>query len=316
MTINICNKRFHDIIKTSNLEKTTQDTYIKQLNMWLRYSPCLSDIINNPDTYVEALGKSGIEESSKWAMLKAIIALLKHSGLKDSHPSVYNKWYHDHFDKSNTAVKEKWQEFTPSQKTLESAMTWKDIIAKYNKISREKPYSLEHLTLALYTIIPPRRQRDYYRLAVIREKDKMDEVKRSPGVSGYLDLTISPAVLVVLTYKTKKLYKEWKKELPLPLDKIVRKYLERRPKAKYLFEKLDGEPYPSHDSFTVCNNRILKRVLENENASVNVLRHAASTYVYYNTSMSPLEKQQYAFDMGHSVITQSHYVVTKHHLSV
>jgi hypothetical protein len=59
----------------------------------------------------------------------------------------------------------------------------------------------------------------------------------------------------------------------------------------------------------VCNNRVLKRVLGRKEASVNVVRHAASTYVYYHPTMTPLEKKKYALDMGHSMETQSHYVV-------
>ena len=166
-TIHANNQEFKSAIQNAALEKTTKDTYINHLNMWLKFHPSLADIINQPETFVPLIDNGGLSESSKAAMHKAIIALLKHSGHKESHPDVYSKWYNDYFQKSNAAMKQKWNDFVQAPKTLEGAMTWRQIIDKYNETSRNKPYSLEHLTIAMYTIIPPRRQRDYWKTALI-----------------------------------------------------------------------------------------------------------------------------------------------------
>lgn len=308
--VDITNEEYKTFIMNAQIENTTKESYIKHLNMWIKVHPKISDIINCPQTYVPMLDKRKLSDSSKAAMHKAIIALLKHSGIKVSHPEIYHKWYKDYFDESNSAMKKKWEDFVQSPQTLEGAMTWQQIIDKYNIISRTSPNSLEHLTLAMYTIIPPRRQMDYWKTGIIRNEEERQLITNDKTISGYVDLTISPACLTVLSYKTKKKYDIWKKELPPPLERIIRKHIQIiRPNAKYLFERLDGDPYLSHEAFTNRNNRILKKILGNEKASVNVLRHAASTYVFYNTKMTPLEKSRYARDMGHSIETQSHYVV-------
>lgn len=304
----ITNAGLFDGIKQAPIEETTKESYMKQLKMLQKYNPDLGTLLMNPDKYGPLISE-GERESTKAALFKVIIALLKHSGLKETNQELYYKWYKDYFNESNAVIKQKWAEYKQAPKTLEGAMTWQEIIDKYNAVSREKSYSLDHVSLGMYTIIPPRRQRDYWKLLLIHNQNEKVILETDKSISGYLDLTVSPALLVVMTYKTKKNYDEWRKVLPPPLDKIIRRHLQTRPGAKYLFEKLNGDPFPTHHSFTVKNNNVLKRVLDNKDASVNVLRHAASTWVYYNNKMTPLQKEQYARDMGHSVNTQSHYVM-------
>lgn len=319
MAVAVTNDDYKKCIMDAPIAAATKRSYVSQLNMWLKYHDNLAEIIGDPDKYADMVARDK-PLATRNAMFKVIIALLKHCGAKDSNPALYHKWYNGFFRETNANVKEEWNQYKQAPKTLEGAMTWRQIIDAYNEVSRSKPYSLDHLTLAMYVIIPPRRQRDYWKLAIVRGDADWEAARGGDGgISGYIDLRVSPGVLIVSTFKTQKTYNEWRKVLPAPLDNIVRRYLAKRDghtgthsekgRLRYLFEKKSGEPYPSHDSFTVVNNSVLKRVLGESGASVNVIRHAASTWVFYNSKMTPLEKKNWALDMGHSVDMQGHYVM-------
>lgn len=301
------NELFAFINNAESLQETTKKSYIGLLNMLRKHNDNLWELINDPDKYGPIVVQSTCI-STQTALFRVIIALLKHSGIKESNVDLYIKWYKDFFEQSNSVVKQKWEEFKQSPKTVEGAMTWQQIIDKYNETARNKWCSLDHVTIGMYTIIPPRRQRDYWKMALIRNEHERKTHLADPTISGYIDFTLSPTTMTVLTYKTQRSYDTWKKLLPAPLERIIKKHLATRPKAKYLFEKMNGDPYPNSGSFTFRNNSILKRVLDNKHASVNVLRHAASTWVFYNNNMTPLEKKNFADDMAHSFETQSHYV--------
>ena len=216
------------IEKAVDLSDGTKSEYIRSLKKLLKDFDNsyvhISNIISQPEKFIECI-EEGRTESTVYSILKAITALFKYSDMKDTHKEIHLKWksyLHPYIQRS----RDKWDNNIQSNRTKQCEITWPMI----NQISRTNPYSLEHVTIALYTIIPPRRQYDYWKLFIIRnDDDKRIMEKQKDTLTGYIDLTIAPCILTILRYKTYKTYKNWTKVLPEPLDKIIRNYLKNNP---------------------------------------------------------------------------------------
>jgi hypothetical protein len=161
------------------------------------------------------------------------------------------------------------------------------------KVGKWNVGTIEHVTLALYTMIPPRRQQDYWKLWI--------GPNPPTGTTGTIDLV--KKTIEVTDFKTVDKYQTFRKELPPTLIDTITKL---RPEG-WLFSKKDGLPYTSLSSFSDANNNVIKRALGNPNASVNTLRHAAASFVATDQYMLRGEKKQFATDMGHSLAMQGLY---------
>lgn len=314
------NEQYKQSINGSALAAATKKNYTHQIDMLSRKlgGVSLCEIINDSDKYVPAIREHYPVDSTRTAVFNVILSVIKHSNIKQTYPEVFRKWYDDHFKGLKGEQNARFKQFIQSDRTMEAAMPWKEVVARYNVMARTVPYSLEHLTLAMYTVIPPRRHQDYWRMVLVREAGDMKRVEEDKTVSGYIDLRVSPAVMTVLNYKTKGLYDTFRKELPKVLEVIIKRHLKEREgkggpagvRQVYLFQKGVGEPFQNKNQFATSNNKVLKRALDNPKASVNVIRHAACTHMY-EAKLEPAVKQQYALDMGHSLDMQSHYFVKK-----
>jgi hypothetical protein len=310
-----CNKwtndQYKQVINNSMLADATKKNYTHQIDILTKKlgGVSLCEVINNADKFVPAIKDAYPVDSTRTAVFNVLLSVIKHSNIKQTYPEIFRKWYDDHFKELKGAQNAKFKAFIQSDRTVAAAMPWKDIIARYNELARTVPYSLEHLTLAMYTLIPPRRHQDYWRMVLVRADEDMKRVEGDKTVSGYVDLRRKPAMMTVLNYKTKGLYDTFKKELPKVLEVIIRKHLKgREGQQVYLFQKDVHRPFANKNQFATSNNNVLKRALDNPKASVNVIRHAACTYIY-EAKLEPAVKQQYALDMGHSLDMQSHYFV-------
>lgn len=312
-----CNKwtndKYKQYIMDSGLAAATKKNYTHQIDILckrLGSGVSLCDILGDADKYIPRITELYPVDSTRTAVFNVLLSVIKHSNIKKTYPEVFKKWYDDGFKVLKGEQNARFKQFIPSDRTVAAAMSWKDIIARYNHLARTAPYSLEHVTLAMYTLIPPRRHQDYWRMMVVKGAEDKARVEGGSDMSGYIDLTVSPAVMKVMAYKTKDLYGEYVKELPKVLEVIIRRYMKSRVGQTYLFQKNEREPFGNKNQFAVSNNKVLKRALDSKTASVNVIRHAACTYIY-GAKMDPVEKQQYARDMGHSYDMQAHYFVKK-----
>lgn len=296
-----------DIISNSSLSQSTKNEYINCLRYFIKeqnYKYRISDMIKNPDNIHQIISKK--TTANTVCLSKSCIAIFKYSDLKDKHPEYHKQWK-DIIYPYLIEHQQKWENNTPSKRTQNCDVTWKDIIDSYNNISINKPYSIEHMTIGLYTIIAPRRQTDYWKLFIVKKKEDKDNLPND--ITGYIDLSEKPGILYVTQYKTKRFYNTWQKQLPDSLSKIIHQYIKNNPHLIYLFENKDGKPYKTNRNFAEANNNILKKVTNNKNMSVNIIRHAAATYVHKHPSIQLKDKRQYALDMGHNYLTQSHYTL-------
>lgn len=332
------NEYYFDIIKNEqNLKSNTRQVYVHSLNSILRHvhvdpsspPPTLDQVLKNADLYYPLIVKGAtavrnhrIQVGGKWRIqppsdaqgtirtqVKTLVSLMKYSHFKERQPDKYRAWY-KYFDELNKAMEQREDNNLP---TAATEMMWHEILQRRDQY---EPGSQEHVVLGLYTYIPPRRQTDYYNLA------------RTPQIyetnpehyTGYLDLKSTPPMLKVTQFKTHDVYSDYETPLPKELsnsitiflaDKDSRSKKKGKPKQRYLFAKLNGDPYPTIASFTDANNNVIKRALDNPRTSVNTLRHAASSYVATSTTMLRGEKKRWATAMGHSLAMQGHYVIAR-----
>ena len=121
--------------------------------------------------------------------------------------------------------------------------------------------------------------------------------------------SIFVVILTIYHFKTNAKYNTWIKELPQELIDIIKTFLKGRDvESDYLFCKQDGQSYNTVKSFSHANNKIIKKVLDNKNVSVNTIRHSAATFISTHPNLTRQEKKQYAYDMGHSFGMQQMYV--------
>ena len=285
----------------TSIKETTKAAYIADISTIKKYMDGIpmNEIISNPDTSYNKIinaahdnrkSKNKPALSTQRTLLKTILACMKHTGYKEKNKDVFNKWYK--FFMKLTGDLEDHQD---NNVQSDSSMKWSEIIAKLTD-----EHTLDNVALALYTLIPPRRQQDYWKLRIGSEYIE--------GDTGVLDM--ENKVIKVMVFKTNTKYNTWEKIIPDRLYNILKGHLDDRGvKSPYLFCQVkSGKPYLSLWSFTNANNKVIKRVLGNPLASVNTIRHAGATAINMNTQLTRREKKDYAYDMGHSFNMQAMYV--------
>ena len=338
----VTNDEYMDAIRACGLKPSTIKSYLNNLNTIIRHvnvgvgmgsagagAVTLDTVLRNADKYYPVIVREATALRNKriqqhgggWlkkgpadaqstirSQVKTLIALMKYCGIKENEPQVYGAWY-KYFDQLNKVMAEREDNNLPTDAT---DMMWEEIVARRDLF---KSGSVEHVTLGLYTYIPPRRQTDYFRLA--RSKAIYD--CKPDENTGWLDTDVGR--LKVTQFKTRDIYSDFECDIPAPLLASIKLFLKDRDargkakgqqrKQQFLFTKLNGEPYPSVSSFTDANNNVLKRTLGNEHACVNTIRHAAASHVATSTTMLRGEKKRWALAMGHSLAMQGHYVIAR-----
>lgn len=308
------------IQNTPDLKDTSKRPYLSHLNKIQKYcnNAQLRTIFIDAHTWYPILEQKTFEgqrrpggnkqgrDVSKVTLrtyIKTILATLKYSCVKQHKPDVYEIW-REYFNKLSKEI----ADVADMNIAEDNYMEWTDVLERLKYLDQTNFGSIEHVTLALYTLIPPRRQLDYWKLATDPTLDTDDN-----KCTGCLWLRHPPYKIMVREYKTMDQYDIYENELPESIVKIMNAYLTRRTKAQqtFLLCKNNGNAYGSLSTFTGANNDVLKRALNNPNASVNTLRHSYATFVNMDPDMMRKEKKEIARSMGHSLEQQQMYVVAR-----
>lgn len=292
---------------TPSLKDVTKELYIMHIEDFVKTVKAKSfhNLLIYPKKYIEIQTKSDRELNSRVSQLRAVLSLLKHSGLQQSHPILSARWRKhsqpivDELDRRN-------KKNEPTERQAVSFYDWKTILEKRDSL----PYgSLDHLILSLHTYVPPRRQWDYARLRVYTDPKvtpKLDHnhlhlnCKRRKGAYIFLN-----------EYKTARFYKDFmNKDIPVEFLKVIEASMKNKPR-KYLIEMAKGGPYEMVNSFTQRVNRSLKKVFDNPGMGVNSLRHSFSSLLYKMGNLTLEEWEYYARKMGHSIMQSQKYAFIK-----
>jgi hypothetical protein len=234
--------------------------------------------------------------------LAGFVAYMKYIDVPKKHPKVFSSWQKVYFpylhqlnasDGANQANEKQMKAFVP----------WEHVIAKREELGKKELGNFEHLLLCMYTLIPPRRQQDYFKVHLLKDKHTVsdDEKDKYPA---YVDFTSKPPMLVVNMYKTAKTKKSWKKELPENLLKVLKASIKLTPRD-FLFTQADNMPFKDNNAFQKSSNRQLKKIFDNPLVTINSLRHSYRTFKNGKASLNEMKAD--AYDMGHSLETHLKY---------
>jgi len=174
--------------------------------------------------------------------------------------------------------------------------------AQYTKL-------LNLMVMALYVLVPPRRNQDYMLMNIKQKVNENDDKK-----SNYLDLTSKEFIFNV--FKTAKHFKDNKESIPEDLFHIIQMYMRHHPllvKGKLATSKKEADT--ATPAFLVFRDgsrldkvntitRILNKIF-GKNIGVSMLRHSYLTGKYGKETK---EREADAEAMGHSLGTQSAYI--------
>lgn len=255
-------------------------------------------------------------KSTQKTLIASLVSVLSMYKSKPSYARIYKYWYAKMMDTA-TNSKEESKKLT-NEKQKKNWIDWKDVLKRKeelkdlvegfckNKLISKKQYDtlLQYVILSLYTDIPPRRNKDYSEMWIIRKMNK-----KKDNSKNYLDLHNHS--LIFNTYKTSKKYgkQEINFEKNDDLTYALNCYLKHHPTKKRmgknteirLLVNSDGSSLPNDNSIT----RILNKALKKKVGS-SMLRHIYLTSKY-GDEFKKMEKD--AENMGHSIAQQKEYVV-------
>lgn len=300
------------------LSQSTANAYLKTMTMLNDKKPFknLSFLKKSADVLEKI---KGYAESTQRSILGAICSVLWSFKDKAGFKKPYEE-YHAEMKKRRIAGSEKAAETAgeKTEKEKESWLTWDDVQKRLEELKTavsEIPWTstskappsakqwdtlLQYVILALYTLIPPRRNQDYMKMHVVRNWDK-----DMPTDRNYYDFNSGKMIFNV--YKTAKKHGQYVEEVPKELEAALTTYLVRHPqhpkKTGKMFEypllvDSEGKPFSAVNSITRVLNKIFgKRV------GSSMLRHV---YLSYKYNIDEIKKDSEA--MGHDMTTQRTYL--------
>jgi integrase len=305
--IMITDKEFYDHIEnTKLLKKNSKLIYVKKLNeiqnTFFTRRPTIHWIMMHPDRFKTALLNYGersnngrltqkLSRNSLSQFIVPIISLLMtFRQIQEKNPEILQVWKKmkdDIIDNEHIMNNE------PSERQKKALMTFEEIVKIRDKLDDG---SDAKLLISLYTMIPPVRN-NFDKIKIYNSVPK--DVK-----GNYIDL--KNKIIVINKYKTDKIYGKNEIKIPNNLLKQINISLNKKPR-EYLFIQSNGELFNSN-SWNITANRILKKVLNNNNFSLSMFRHIYLSRKDLNLKDKTLkEKKEIADKMGHSVSTQDKY---------
>lgn len=290
-------------INNATLSEKTKASYMFSIQRIQRLIPgkSLCDIMLSPNESFKALKGAITNQGSLQTTCASLLAVFKHAGIKKDKPATWQAWY-DHFHPLSSEITKQRESNVPTENQEKARVEWSTVVKCLDKLSKTANGSRNHVLLALYTLIPPRRQEDYFAVYIYQEKSD-----NTPKIDhhAYIDLNVSKPFIHVRDFKTSAALHPWTKELPLRLLAIIQKSLIVCPR-NYLFTQKNGLPYTSANSFTKFSNGALSKML-GENVTINSLRHSYSSKIKQDNNLSVGQHKEVARDMGHSQATNMTY---------
>lgn len=158
---------------------------------------------------------------------------------------------------------------------------------------------LEYLTLSLYILQSPRRNKDYLEMYIIKEKSKL--------LNNNMNyLLIDNAKFIFNNYKTSKIYNQQIIDVNDELLNIIKLYYKFHP-----LKNSDHDIIPfivSYKGTHLNNNNSINEILSkiNKNLNSTMIRHSFITYTFKDNN---IKSRNIASDMGHSQYMQNNYII-------
>lgn len=292
----------------TSLQPISIKTFNKKLSDWIsffpEYSRSLLTLIMFPDYSMEVLNRciTTNSNSNKHMYIMGVLSIFRHrrdiiGTMPITDIEGFRQKWTSIFAENEEPILKLRMENKPTvlqQAKGGSRLTFNDIVDKRDELPTG---SIERLLIAMYTMIPPCRA-DYFAMEVIRGEAE-------PTAKNYLrmrsdDEKGNRMETVLRDFKTAKMYKEIRNELPLELVREVEASLEKNPRG-YLFMNANGKPH-TRNSFTLWTRRVLSRIFGTDFTLV-FFRHAFATHYVMNIdlrTMTDAQIKEISDKMGHS----------------
>lgn len=296
-----------DFFEHAPIHDTSRKMYNTRLNEWIEFMPnhfkSITNIIMLPDLALRVLHDRirTNTASSRHVYIVAIMSFIRHHITllcecltKDVALPLRERWIAINAENEAPIIQRR-LENKPTvlqQAKGGSKLSFNDIVEKRDELPTG---SIERLLIAMYTMIPPCRA-DYFAMEVVRGEAE-------PTAKNYLrirDDEKGGMETVLRDFKTAKIFKEIRNELPVELMKEVGASLEMNPRG-FLFVNANGKPH-TRNSFTLWARRVLSRVFGTDFTLV-FFRHAFATHYVMNVDLRTLTDAQIkeiSNKMGHS----------------
>jgi len=269
----------------TSLQPVSIKAFNAKLNEWVSFFPYCSrsllTIIMFPEYAMEILNKciTTNTNTNKHVYIMAVLSIFRHrrdiiSTMPITNIEGFRKKWADIFTENEAPIIQRRLENKPTvlqQAKGGSRLSYEEIVEARDKLPVG---SIERLLISMYTMIPPARA-DYFALEVVQGEDE-------PASRNHLRIREDGMETVLRDFKTAKMYKEIRNELPACLIAEIRASLEAAPRA-FLFVNANGKPH-TRNSFTLWARRVLSKVFGTDFTLV-FFRHAFATHYVMNIDL-------------------------------
>jgi hypothetical protein len=242
----------------ANLERLNNNSPIKNLNF-----------LKDQSTILEKI--KDYKPNTQRTYIISIVSLLKQ---EPKQKKLYDEYYkilvkfNDDLKTNNTKTPSQTDNWIDQSEVLKIYQSLKtevmDSIKDKKKIN-EAEYNklLEYVILSLYTLQPPRRNKDYQELNIVKNYTKDEGLDKS---LNYLDLANNS--FFFNNYKTEKTYKTQEVKVSDELQDVIKFYLKYHPQKGEIKKKnsnvpflvnFEGEPLKSNNAITRVLNKIFDK---------------------------------------------------------
>lgn len=284
-------KKLHDSVSSSS--------YKQYLGIYKKLNLNSPDDLRETDKIMKEITSKKTPNTQK-NYLAAVVKLMRVAEMDDKHIKPF-------FDKMTEMIEETKPSPEWNEKQKANLMSLDEINKKRDDLikgltiftSRENyDKLLNHMILSLYTLIPPRRNMDYFDMEIIKTPNEIE-----PG-KNYLLWGRKQKQFVFQAYKTARKYGKQVEPIPDDLEMVITNYLKHREKIALTSKKF----LTKYGDLEIENSNEITRRLNNilgKNVAASMLRHIYLTEKLGDT-VSKMEEM--AADMGHSVSQQREYI--------
>jgi hypothetical protein len=276
------------IFECKNMGENSKNLYIKNIIKLNDNKPIKNlNFLKNHDEILKKIEK--YKQNTKRTYIISIVSLLK--CVNDNKFKKTLNYFYDmmmnlnkELKTSNNKTENEKENWMTSEELNNIYMSLNDEINKMinNKYLNNDQYNklLDFLLLSLYLLNPPRRNKDYQNMKIIKVyKNDMNKDY------NYLDITNNN--FIFNNYKTQKTYKQQIFEVGEELMNIINLYMKYHPNKKEFKDKkiinfivsYNGEPFKNVNDITRRLNKIF-----NKNIGVSMLRKIYLTTKYKDSN--------------------------------
>lgn len=327
-------KEVKEILSTVDVLKgRSADTYTRHLSLFSRdlNEPDIQKLMNNYkrlDEHIQTktAQRSGkpITVQSKKSYYIALRALSEHLHFVSAEAKAFYVKRQDEFNRE--ALQQSGENKPPERFIEEGGLPpWSDVANLYKRFTGAAKYGVNHVLVALYTLIPPRRG-DYRTLVYLDHKPnftpRVPSKKRDRQIRNQSDNPYNYIYpdgdtyeMVLTQYKTNDRYGVYKTTLPEELATIIKGYINKFKIANDTvlfrtsnFAKKTGEPYTTvkENSWSNKVTNAFKLKYDTHTLTMGNLRHMYITS-HITNDLTTNEKEAIALAMGHSIGMQERY---------